>query len=120
MSDNVHQFGPRPAKTPRRPARKAGASAAPTPTAVEVAADFEPYRLVQARHLAAISRQDLAATAGVPPWRIVHWESRVSKPVAYEVEKLARALDVPVGFFKAGRPMAFLSAADVHWCGGDR
>ncbi|MEV5819267.1 helix-turn-helix transcriptional regulator [Micromonospora haikouensis] len=120
MSDNVHQFGPSKAKATRRPVRRAWASTTPVPTAVEVAADFEPYRLVQARHLAAIGRQDLAAAVGVPPWRIVHWESRISTPVAYEVEKLARALDVPVGFFKGGRPMAYLSAADVHWCGGDR
>ncbi len=120
MTGDVHQFGPRPAKTTRRPARKAEAPAAPTPTAVEVAADFEPYRLVQARHLAAVGRQDLAAAVGVPPWRILHWESHVSNPVAYEVEKLAKALDVPVGFFKGGRPMAYLSVSDVHWCGGDR
>lgn len=104
-----------------RPLRRRTTSSEPTgPTAVEVAADFEPTRLIQARHLAAIGRQELAAQIGVPPWRIVHWESHLSTPVAYEVEKLAGALDVPVGFFKRGRPMAHLTMADVHICGGDR
>lgn len=120
MTGNVHQIGARPSKPSRRPTRAPTTTTALTPTAVEVAADFEPYRLVQARHLAMIGRQDLAAAVGVPGWRIVHWESRISTPVAYEIEKLAQALDVPAGFFKGGRPMAYLSAADVHWCGGDR
>ncbi len=109
MSDNIRPFGPRPVR--RRQPRP------PAVSAVEVAADFEPYRLVQARHLAGMRRADLAAEVGVAPWQVVQWESHVSVPKAYEVERLADVLGVPVGFFKRGRPMAYLDTSSVFVCG---
>ncbi|MFI7073597.1 helix-turn-helix domain-containing protein [Micromonospora sediminicola] len=108
MTDNIRPFRSLPGRRKPTP---------PAVTAVEVAAEFEPYRLVQARHLAGLRRAELAEQAGVAPWQIVQWESHVTGPKAYEVERLADVLGVPVGFFKRGRPMAFLDASSVFICG---
>ena len=110
MIDNIRPLQRRAAR--RRQPRP------PAPSAVEVAADFEPYRLVQARHLAGMRRRDLAEQVGAAPWRIVQWESHVSVPKAHEVERLADVLGVPVGFFKRGRPMVYLDTSSVFICGG--
>jgi transcriptional regulator with XRE-family HTH domain len=87
----------------------------PQPTAAEVCADFEPYRLIQARQLAMLSRADIAAHVGVPAWQVLHWESGVSVPKAYQLEKLAEATDMIVPFFKRGRPMPRITEADCHF-----
>lgn len=87
----------------------------PAPTAVEVCADFEPGRLVQARHLAMMGRGDLAANVGVPPWQVLHWESAISVPKAYQLEKIADATGQLVAFFKRGRPFPRITEADCHF-----
>jgi transcriptional regulator with XRE-family HTH domain len=92
----------------------------PQPTAVEVCAAFEPYRLIQARQLAAISRADIGQHLGVPAWQILHWETAISVPKAYQLEQLAELLKVPVPFFKRGRPMAILDSGHLFMCTVDR
>jgi transcriptional regulator with XRE-family HTH domain len=87
----------------------------PQPTAVEVSADFEPYRLIQARQLTMLSRADLAAHVGVLAWQVLHWESGISAPKAYQLEKLAEVTDTIVPFFKRGRPMPRITEADCHF-----
>lgn len=86
-----------------------------SPTASEVCADFEPRRLVQARHLAMLSRADIADTLGVPAWQVLHWESSISVPKAYQLEKIAELTEQIVPFFKRGRPMPQITEADCHF-----
>lgn len=92
----------------------------PSPTPAEVCADFEPYRLIQARNLAGLTRRDLADAIGVEPWRIAHWETAVTVPKPYELEKIAEATGMIVPFFKRGRPMPILDSAHLHMCTIDR
>lgn len=91
----------------------------PQPTTVEVCADFEPYRLVQARNLLGWTRRDLAEATGVEPWRIAHWESAISIPKPYELERIAEATGCLVAFFKRGRPMPILDSSHLHICNVD-
>ncbi len=92
----------------------------PAPSAVEVCADFEPYRLIQARQLSGLSRTDIGQHLGVPAWQILHWETAISAPKAYQLERLAELLEVPVPFFKRGRPMVILDSSHLHMCSIDR
>ncbi|MEU4558400.1 helix-turn-helix transcriptional regulator [Actinoplanes sp. NPDC023936] len=78
-------------------------------------ADFEPYRLIQARQLAMLSRADIATHVGVPAWQVLHWESSISVPKAYQIEKLAEITGMVVPFFKRGRPMPRITEADCHF-----
>jgi transcriptional regulator with XRE-family HTH domain len=90
------------------------------PSPADVAANFCPGRQKRARHLLMLSRSEVADRTGITPIRLLHFETAVAKPRAYEVEKLAEALSVPVGFFAAGRPMALLDTSDVFMCGSRR
>jgi len=92
----------------------------PSPTPTEVCADFEPYRLIQARQLLGWSRRDLSETTGIEPWRIAYWESAVSVPKPYELEKVAEATGCLVAFFKRGRPMPILDSSALFMCSVDR
>jgi hypothetical protein len=95
--------------------RAASASLPPPPTATEVCADFEPYRLIQARQLAMLSRAGIAAHIGIPAWQVLHWESGISTPRAYQLVRLAEITEVIVPFFKRGRPMPRITEADCHF-----
>jgi transcriptional regulator with XRE-family HTH domain len=92
----------------------------PSPTAAEVCADFEPYRLIQARNLLGWTRRDLADATGVEPWRIGHWETAISVPKPFELEKVAEATGCLVAFFKRGRPMPILDSSHLFMCSVDR
>lgn len=92
----------------------------PAVTAVEACADFEPYRLVQARQMLGWTRRDLADATGLTPQQIMWWETSVGAPKAYELEKIAEATGHIVGFFKRGRPMAILDSSALHMCEVDR
>lgn len=100
--------------------RALGASLLSEPTAVEVCADFEPYRLVQARHLAMLGRGDLADRVGVPAWQVLHWESAISVPKPYQLERIAEVTGQIVAFFKRGRPMAIIDSSRLFVCTVDR
>ena len=92
----------------------------PSRTPAEVCADFEPQRLVQARNLVGWTRRDLSEATGIEPWRICHWESGISAPKPYELEKVAEATDCLVAFFKRGRPMAILESSALFMCTTDQ
>jgi hypothetical protein len=87
----------------------------PDPTLAEVCADFEPHRLVQARHLAMLSRGDLAEAIGVAAWQVLYWEANISQPKPYQLEKIAEATGQLAAFFKRGRPMLLITEADCHF-----
>lgn len=106
----------------RRSRRKRPAPLPDAPTAAEVAADLEPYRVVLARQRFGWTRTELAERLGgrfTPAW-VAAVESGMVQMRAYEVEKLAEVTENPVAYFKRGRPMAYLSPADVWICGSDR
>lgn len=87
----------------------------PRPTLADICADFEPYRLVQARQLAMLSRADIAAAVGVPAWQVQYWEANIGAPKPYQLEKLAEVTGMIPAFFKGGRPMLRITEADVHF-----
>lgn len=87
----------------------------PGPSLADVCADFEPHRLVQARQLAMLSRADIAEAVGAPAWQVLHWESSISAPKPYQLEKLAEVTGMIPAFFKRGRPMPRITEADCHF-----
>jgi Zn-dependent peptidase ImmA (M78 family)/transcriptional regulator with XRE-family HTH domain len=90
-----------------------GATTAADPAAV--ARTFDPERLQQARQLALRTKQDVADAVGVSAAAIGQFEAGITPPRADTVEKLARYLKVPVGFFAAGRPRARLESENVFF-----
>jgi Zn-dependent peptidase ImmA (M78 family)/transcriptional regulator with XRE-family HTH domain len=83
--------------------------------AAAVADAFDPARLTQARVLADLTKQALAAELHVSPAAVGQYEAGVITPRADHVEALARILGVPVAFFAAGRPHARLDASMAHF-----
>lgn len=81
----------------------------------EVAAAFDPGRLIQARRLAGLTKSAVALELGVSAVAIGHWEAGVHQPRPDHVQTLSDVLDVPVPFFAAGRPYARLSESDTHF-----
>ncbi len=92
----------------------------PDPTPAEVCGDFEPLRLVQARNLPGWTRRDLAEAAGCMPQQVCWWESAVTVPKPYEIERAAQATGRLVTFLKRGRPMAALDSAHLFMCSIDQ
>ncbi|WP_427019456.1 ImmA/IrrE family metallo-endopeptidase (plasmid) [Pseudarthrobacter sp. P1] len=86
-----------------------------TQSAVEIAAAFDPGRLVQARRLAGLTKSAVAKQIGVSAVALGHWEAGTNLPRPDHVQKLCEALDVPIPFFAAGRPYARLSESDAHF-----
>ena len=76
---------------------------------------FEPYRLVQARRVAGLDPAGVAEAIGVTRVDVQKWEFAISQPRPDQVRHLAQALGVLPEFFTAGRPMARLDVADVHF-----
>ncbi|KRE66824.1 hypothetical protein ASG92_15525 [Arthrobacter sp. Soil736] len=71
--------------------------------------------MTQARTLAGLTKQALAEKLRVSPAAIGQFESRVTPPRAELVAEIAEVLNVPVGFFYAGRPLGRLDAAAAHF-----
>lgn len=113
MTDNVVPFHGRKASKRREPAQ-------PGRTAAEVANNFAPTRLQSARELRGVGRRDLSEQIGEAPTAVIHWETGITKPVAYQLERLAQVLEVPVTYFAAGRPEIRLDSSDVFICSIDR
>jgi Zn-dependent peptidase ImmA (M78 family)/DNA-binding XRE family transcriptional regulator len=86
-----------------------------TQSAVEIAAAFDPGRLIQARRLAGLTKSAVAKEIGVSAVALGHWEAGTNLPRPDHVQKLCEALDVPITFFAAGRPYARLSESDAHF-----
>lgn len=84
-------------------------------SAVEIAAAFDPGRLVQARRLAGLTKSAVAKQIGVSAVALGHWEAGTNLPRPDHVQKLCEALEVPIPFFAAGRPYARLSESDAHF-----
>lgn len=78
-------------------------------------APFEPTRLAMARKLAALPAGTLAERIGHPRHVITDCELGRKPPDSDLLHRLARALDVPVGFFQSGRPQLRLDTTDAHF-----
>ncbi|MEU3881778.1 helix-turn-helix domain-containing protein [Streptomyces californicus] len=76
---------------------------------------FHPPRLTQARHLAGMTKKEVAERVGVSPAAIGQYETGSSKPRAGLIPGLADVLGVPVQFFLAGRPMGKLDTSMAHF-----
>lgn len=81
----------------------------------QVALAFDSARLIQARRLAGTTKKTLADDIGVSPVAVGHWEAGTHPPRPDHIAKLADVLDVPEGFFAAGRPFARLGESDAHF-----
>lgn len=100
----------------RKKRRPRSAPTTPQPTPGEVARDFEPGRISQARELRMLNRRELAEQIGVTRVRLINLEMGISEPKPHEVIRLAEVLDVPVAFFRRGRPFARIDSGDVFMC----
>lgn len=76
---------------------------------------FEPARLAMARRLAGLRQWELAAAIDRPVAAVAQYELGRSYPSAETLARCARVLDVPAGFFTAGRPQLRLDTAQVHF-----
>jgi Zn-dependent peptidase ImmA (M78 family)/DNA-binding XRE family transcriptional regulator len=76
---------------------------------------FHPPRLTQARHLAGMTKKEVAERVGVSPAAIGQYETGSSKPRVGLIPGLADVLGVPVQFFLAGRPMGKLDTSMAHF-----
>ncbi len=61
---------------------------------------FDKNRLVLARQLAGIRKNELAAKAGVSASAITTWESGARKPTTENIEALADAFSLPPSFLR--------------------
>jgi Zn-dependent peptidase ImmA (M78 family)/transcriptional regulator with XRE-family HTH domain len=80
-----------------------------------VARAFDPARLTQARYLAMRSKKEVANELHVSPAAVGQYETGSSKPRPDLVPTLADFLNVPMGFFIAGRPRGSLDASMAHF-----
>ncbi|GAA4594550.1 XRE family transcriptional regulator [Planotetraspora phitsanulokensis] len=85
----------------------------PSPQAVADA--FAPSRLTQARHLAGLTKKDLAERIGVTPAAVGQYETGMTRPRPALVPQLADALAVPPAFFLTGRPHGKLDGSMAHF-----
>lgn len=85
------------------------------PSLEAVASTFEAARLRQARQLALLTKQDLAAAAGISAAAVGQFETGPSKPRPNTVARLAAVLDVPPAFFAAGRPYLPLESGSLFF-----
>ncbi|MFC7593005.1 helix-turn-helix domain-containing protein [Nonomuraea antimicrobica] len=84
-----------------------------TPQAVADA--FDATRLTQARHLAALTKKEVAEHLGVSPAAVGQYESGVTRPRPDLVPHLAEVLSVPMAFFLPGRPHGKLDGSMAHF-----
>lgn len=76
---------------------------------------FHPPRLTQARHLAGLTKKEVAQGIGKSPAAIGQYETGSSRPRPELIPRLAEVLDVPIQFFLAGRPMGKLDTSMAHF-----
>lgn len=84
----------------------------PTPGAI--AREFDPARLTQARHLAAMTKKELADAIHVTPAAVGQYEAGM-RPRPDLIPAISNALNVPARFFMPGRPHARLDASMAHF-----
>jgi Zn-dependent peptidase ImmA (M78 family)/transcriptional regulator with XRE-family HTH domain len=80
-----------------------------------IADAFDPARLTQARHLAGITKKELAERIRVSPAAIGQYETGMNRPRGDLIPELADALDVPMQFFLTGRPHGKLDGSMAHF-----
>lgn len=97
-----------------RPSRRGGSSPGSV-SAAEAVGAFDRLRLTQARHLAGLTKKQVADAVGVTPAAVGQFEAGVAKPRPELLLRLADALSVPVAFFLAGRPHAQIDASMAHF-----
>lgn len=85
------------------------------PTPSDVSTAFDPRRLVQARHLAGLTKTSVARELGVSPMAVGHWEMGTNPPRPDHIGALSSLLDVPIPFFATGRPHAPVAESDAHF-----
>lgn len=85
----------------------------PSPQAVADA--FDATRLTQARHLAALTKKEVAEHLGVSPAAVGQYESGVTRPRPDLIPRLAEVLSVPAAFFLSGRPHGKLDGSMAHF-----
>lgn len=85
----------------------------PGPDDVHLA--FDRARLTQARHLAGLTKKEVADAAGVSPAAIGQFETGTARPRAELLPLLAETLSVPIAFFLAGRPHAQVDGSMAHF-----
>jgi Zn-dependent peptidase ImmA (M78 family)/DNA-binding XRE family transcriptional regulator len=86
----------------------------PTPTPGAIARDFDPARLTQARHLAAMTKKDVADAIHVTAAAVGQYEAGM-RPRPDLIPALAATLSVPPSFFMPGRPHARLDGSTAHF-----
>ncbi|MFL6113433.1 MAG: XRE family transcriptional regulator [Catenulispora sp.] len=84
------------------------------PSPVDVARNFDPARLTQARQLAPMTKQKLAREIGVTAAAVGQYESGM-RPRPDLLVAMATVLGYPVEFFMVGRPHAKLDASTAHF-----
>ena len=80
----------------------------------EIARNFDPTRLTQARHLTGFTKREVADAIGVTPAAVGQYEAGM-RPRPELINALAETLDVPPAFFLIGRPHARLDASMAHF-----
>ena len=80
-----------------------------------VARTFDPARLTQGRHLAKLTKKDVADALHISPAAVGQYETGSTKPRPEHIPRLAETLDVPMTFFIAGRPRGNLDASMAHF-----
>ncbi|WP_162293031.1 helix-turn-helix domain-containing protein [Actinophytocola xinjiangensis] len=83
--------------------------------AFAVARAFDPARLTMARELAGLRKRELAESIDRTAAAVTQYELGQSRPSGETIERCARALDVPAGFFTTGRPHLRLDTAHAHF-----
>ena len=79
---------------------------------------FDKNRLVLARQLAGIRKNELAAKAGVSASAITTWESGARKPTTENIEALADAFSLPPSFFEVNAEYQHTKSQDVETING--
>ncbi|HEY0454129.1 XRE family transcriptional regulator [Actinophytocola sp.] len=86
-----------------------------TTNAAAVAQAFAPARLTMARELSGLRKRELAVLIERTAAAVSQYELGQSRPSAEVLTRCARALEVPVGFFAAGRPQLRLDTTQAHF-----
>jgi len=76
---------------------------------------FHAPRLTQARHLAGLTKKEVAHGIGVSPAAVGQYETGSSRPRPELIPLLAEVLDVPIEFFLAGRPIGKIDSSMAHF-----
>lgn len=79
-----------------------------------IARDFDSARLTQARHLAGMTKKEVADAINVTAAAVGQYEAGM-RPRPHLIPALADTLNVPPKFFLPGRPHARLDASMAHF-----